>query len=221
MLNRSSSRMRKILAVVSAGLTLLAVGSSLLAQRGPTTPSSSEAKAGDANKAKPKTIVKTKPKAPARAQAPAAAPTPQPQVVMPDADKIVLLVRTTLLTLNDALRTGNYTVLRDKGAPGFRDANSAARLGQIFSGLAASGLDLSVVSVMTPQLSEAPALDQAQGTLSLKGYFPTKPTQIDFEVLYQSVGGHWQVFGLSVKPVKAPDAPQIRSTEDGSGTKPQ
>jgi len=69
---------------------------------------------------------------------------------MPDDDKIVLLVRTTLLTLNDALRTGNYTVLRDRGAPAFRDANSAARLGQIFASLATSGVDLSVVSVMPP-----------------------------------------------------------------------
>jgi hypothetical protein len=175
----------------------------------------------DAGEAKPKTVLKAKPKAPAQAQAPTAAPTPRPHVVMPDAEKIVLLVRTTLLTLNDALRTGNYTVLRDKGAPRFRDANSAARLGQIFSSLAASGLDLSLVSVMTPQLSEAPILDQARGTLNLKGYFPTKPTQIDFEVLYQSVDGHWQVFGLSVQPVKAPEAPQLGSTRDGLGTKPR
>jgi hypothetical protein len=36
---------------------------------------------------------------------------------MPDAEKIVLLVRTTLITLNDALQTGNFTVLRDIGAP--------------------------------------------------------------------------------------------------------
>jgi hypothetical protein len=209
MLTGSSSRMRKILAVLGAVLTLFALGASVLAQRGPTSPNAAESKA--------KSAVKPKPKAPSQAQAPVP-PAPRPQVVMPDAEKIVLLVRTTLLTLNDALRTGNYTVLRDKGAPSFRDANSAARLGQIFSSLAASGLDLSVVSVMTPQLSEAPRLDQAQGTLNLKGYFPTKPTQIDFEVLYQSVGGHWQVFGLAVQPVKVP---QVGSTQDGSGTKPE
>ena len=57
----------------------------------------------------------------------------QPQIVMPDAGKIVILVRTALLTLNDAVQTGNFTVLRDKGAPGFGEANSAARLSQIFS----------------------------------------------------------------------------------------
>jgi len=202
------------LAVLASLVLIFAPGSPAMAQRapGPKAPA-------DASQPKSKSVVKAKPKAPAQAQAPAA-PTP-PQVVMPDAEKIVLLVRTTLLTLNDALRTGNYTVLRDKGAPSFRDANSAARLGQIFASLAASGLDLSVVSVMTPQLSETPILDQAQGTLNLKGYFPTKPTQIDFEVLYQSVGGHWQVFGLALQPVKAPAAPQVGSTQDGSGTKPE
>jgi hypothetical protein len=41
-----------------------------------------------------------------------------------------------------------------------------------------------VVSVISPQLTEAPALDQEKGTLHLKGYFPAPPLQIDFEVLY-------------------------------------
>lgn len=197
--------MRSLVALASLAL-ILALGSSAMAQRGPGRKAPP-----DASQPKAQTIVKAKPKAPAQAQAPAGAPTPRPHVVMPDAEKIVLLVRTTLLTLNDALRTGNYTVLRDKGAPSFRDANSAARLGQIFSNLAASGLDLSVASVMTPQLSEAPILDQARGTLNIKGYFPIRPTQIDFEVLFQSVDGHWRVFGLSVQPVKAPEAPQVGS----------
>jgi hypothetical protein len=55
---------------------------------------------------------------------------------MPDADKILLLVRSTLVTLNDALQTGYFTALRDMGAPGFRDANSAGKLAQLFAPLA-------------------------------------------------------------------------------------
>src|SRR5262245_45217622 len=39
-------------------------------------------------------------------------PPAQTQVVMPDAEQIVLLLRTTLVTLNDAIQTGNFTVLR-------------------------------------------------------------------------------------------------------------
>jgi hypothetical protein len=104
---------------------------------------------------------------------------------------------------DSSLQTGNFTVLRDRGAPGFRDANSAARLSQAFSDLASRGVDLSVVSVVAPQLTEAPTLDQQKGMLRLKGYFPWQPVQIIFEVLYQSVGGRWQLFGLSVNPSEA------------------
>jgi hypothetical protein len=50
---------------------------------------------------------------------PVSAQTTPPQVAMPDAEKIVLLLRSTPLTLNDAIQTGNFTVLRDVGAPGF------------------------------------------------------------------------------------------------------
>ena len=138
---------------------------------------------------------------PVSKQAEPAAAQPAPmQVVMPDAEKIVLLVRVALITLNDALQTGNFTVLRDIGAPGFREANTAARLSQSFSDLAAKGADLSAVTIIAPQLTEAPALDQAKGMLHLKGYFPGQPVQINFEMLFQAVDGRWRLFGLSVQP---------------------
>ncbi|HXF54872.1 MAG TPA: hypothetical protein VNK52_12180 [Hyphomicrobiaceae bacterium] len=146
---------------------------------------------------------------PAAGQAPPAqpverAPAPaHPQVVMPDQNKILLLVRTTLLTLNDALHTGNYTVLRDVAAPAFREANSAARLAQIFGPLAQRGVDLTPVAVLTPQLANAPTLDPKTGMLHIKGSFPGQPVQLNFEVLYQPVGGRWRLFGLAVNPATA------------------
>ena len=149
-------------------------------------------------------------KAPAKAKPAAPRPKPaapqQQQVVMPDAEKIVLLLRNTLITLNDALQSGNFTVLRDRAAAGFREANTAARLGQAFADLAARGIDLSTVSVITPQLTAAPSLDQQKGMLHVQGIFPTQPVPVTFEVLYQSDAGHWRLFGLSVQP--APAVPQ-------------
>jgi hypothetical protein len=64
-------------------------------------------------------------------------------------------------------------------------------------------VDLSVVSVLTPQLIEPPNLDQQKGMLHIKGYFTAQPMQVNFEMLYQSVGGRWQLFGLSVNPSQA------------------
>lgn len=114
----------------SAALTvslvfLLAFGSNALAQRSPTpkTPEKPAARAPE----KP-TAAKPKVKTPAAKEAAPAVPPPSPavQVVMPDAEKILLLVRNTLISLNDAIQTGNFTVLRDKGAPGFCERRHAA-----------------------------------------------------------------------------------------------
>jgi hypothetical protein len=128
---------------------------------------------------------------------------PQSQGLMPGAGKIVLLLRNTLITLNDAIQTGNFTVLRDRAAPGFRDANSAARLSQAFADLASRNIDLSSVAVISPQLTESPGLDEKAGMLRLKGYFPGQPVQINFEVLFQVVDGRWRLFGLSVQPAES------------------
>jgi hypothetical protein len=133
-------------------------------------------------------------------------------VAMPNAEKIVLLVRNSLITLNDALKTGNYTVLRDMGAPGFREANSAAHLSQIFADLVVKKVDLSAVAVITPQLSQTPGLDQEKGMLHLKGYFPGKPVPINFELLYQAVDGQWRLFGISVNP-GAPAAVEMKGSQ--------
>jgi hypothetical protein len=123
---------------------------------------------------------------------------------MPDADKILLLVRSTLLTLNDALQTGNFTVLRDMGAPGFREANTAGKLAQAFAQLASQGVDLSAVTVLAPQLTEMPTIDPQRQMLHLKGYFAGQPVQINFEILYEPVAGRWRLFGLSVNAVPSP-----------------
>ena len=137
--------------------------------------------------------------------APKPAASAQSQVASPDAEKILLLVRSTLSTLNDALQTGNFTVLRDMGAPGFREANTAGRLAYTFAKLAAQGVDLSAVTVLAPQLTEVPTVEPQHQMLHVKGYFPGQPLQIEFEMLYQPVAGRWRLFGLAVSAV--PPAP--------------
>ena len=95
---------------------------------------------------------------------------------MPEAERIVLQLRTSLLTHNDALQTGNFTVLRDVSAPSVREANSAARLSEIFGNLAPQNIDLAAIAILTPQLSEAPILDTNASLLRTKGFFPGQPS---------------------------------------------
>ena len=116
---------------------------------------------------------------------------------MPNAESIIMLTRTSLLTLNDALLTGNFTVLRDVSAPGFREANSAAKLARIFTRLEGQGIDLGLVTIRAPQLTEAAVTDPGQ-RLHVKGFFPGQPTQLDFDLVYEPVEGQWRLFGISV-----------------------
>src|SRR6266571_7314834 len=84
------------------------------------------------------------------------------------------LVRSTLLTLNDANHSGNYTVLRDLAAPDFQARNTAADLAQSFSDLRRRNFDLYGAALLAPQFSSEPFVDSS-GKMHLTGTFPTRP----------------------------------------------
>src|SRR5262245_15575137 len=68
------------------------------------------------------------------------------------------LVRNALLAVDQANKSGNYTVLRDIAGPDFHDNNDPARLAQIFASLRAQRVDLLAVAVTVPQYKEQPRL---------------------------------------------------------------
>src|ERR1017187_4037804 len=113
-----------------------------------------------------------------RGQAPAPPQPPQAQPPQPaqiDHNGVLILIRSTLLALDQANKTGNYTVLRDLGAPGFQ-ANSDARLAEIFAAQRRDKLDLSGIAVLDPQLTLLPEID-ANGMMRMAGFFPSVPMQ--------------------------------------------
>ena len=142
----------------------------------------------------------------AGAVAPAGAADQQPKPARIDRNGVLILVRSTLIALDQANKTGNYTVLRDLGSPAFQ-ANSAARLGEIFAGLRHEFLDLSGVAVLDPELTLLPQID-AEGMMRMTGFFPSAPAQINFDLVYAPVNGQWRLFAITVRLGQtAPAAP--------------
>jgi hypothetical protein len=163
-------------------------------------------------------------------QAPAPKPSAQPQPPAPkpaqiDRNGVLILIRSALLALDQANKTGNYTVLRDLGSPDFQ-ANSAARLAEIFAQQRKDNIDLSGVAVIEPQLTLLPQIE-ANGLMHLAGFFPSVPTQANFELMFAPVGGRWRLFALSVSfGQAAPTAPQpppaaVPPTSEPQGKPPQ
>ena len=121
---------------------------------------------------------------------------PKPAIAVPPPEVLLILVRNTVVALNQANFTGNYTVLRDLGSPSLQ-VTSAADLGIAFADLRRQGVDLSPALLLSPSLSEQPGI-AADGVLKLVGHFPTKPLQINFAMTFQPIGGVWRLHGLSV-----------------------
>lgn len=123
-----------------------------------------------------------------------------------DKNGVLILVKAAMLALDQANKTGNYTVLRDLGSPNFQ-ANTAARLAEIFAPQRAQVIDLSGVIVLEPQLTLLPQIEPT-GMLHMAGFFPSVPTQVNFEMLWEPVNREWRLFGLSVNLSSgAPQAP--------------
>ncbi|WP_414643263.1 hypothetical protein [Bradyrhizobium sp.] len=115
-----------------------------------------------------------------------------------------------MLALDQANKTGNYTVLRDLGSPGFQ-VNTAARLSEIFAKQRNDNIDLSGVAVIDPQLSLLPQIE-ANGMMRMAGFFPSVPSQVNFELVYAPVNGQWRLFGIGVTIGQmAPTPPEAAS----------
>lgn len=122
-------------------------------------------------------------------------PKPSPDKV--SGPEISMLIRTTLVALQQANVTGNYTVLRDLGATSFRTINNPVRLGNIYGKLRESGLDLSPVVLLDPLLTKAPLIDANQ-VLIIEGFFPTEPFNVIFKMGFRFEFGNWRLLSLSV-----------------------
>ena len=188
---RCSTPVAAVLLLITAALTGLALGAAGAAAQ----PANSSGKA----------------KAPvAAAQAPAApAAASAPTVALPDADKIVVLVRTTLLSFNDALQTGNFTVFRQRGSPNFQAANSPDSLLAAFASLKGVGVDFTGVAIAVPQLSAAPSID-AQNRLRISGSFPGQPLTAAFVFVFEAVSGQWRMADVAINLVPSQ---QVQATQ--------
>jgi hypothetical protein len=132
---------------------------------------------------------------------PAQSQTPQQQngSVMEEALALAL-IRDTLIALNHANWTGNYSVFRDYAAPSFATANDPVKLTAIFQPIRAAGLDMLPVLVLQPHYSKVGPVDEGR-RFRLNGFFPSQPKHIGFDLVYEPVNNRWKLYSISVAPL--------------------
>jgi hypothetical protein len=120
-----------------------------------------------------------------------------PQLMVPDSQGLAVLIQNSLIALNHANLTGNYSVLRDLAAPGFQKLNSPKQLAASFADLRVRNVNLSPIVLYQPKLVGDPAIDD-KGFLRMAGFYETRPMQVHFNLVFQPVAAVWRLFEISV-----------------------
>ena len=94
---------------------------------------------------------------------------------VPSAVNQEILIKASVMTLNDENVTGKYDVLHAKLAKPFREQFSPERLKQTFKPFADKKIDWEVVVAKSPIATTAAEIDQ-RGALLLRGHFDVPPT---------------------------------------------
>lgn len=127
--------------------------------------------------------------------------TPAPNLPTPDERTGVKMLYGIMAAIDQASRTGNYTVLRDLGTPAFQANNNPASLGAVFAGLSGQQIDLSETLMASPIWEIPPSLT-APTVLRMRGTFPLRPRPISFDLLFKWDRG-WRLDALAVRALPA------------------
>ena len=110
---------------------------------------------------------------------------------------MVSLARSALLRLDDANRSGNYDIFRQMAAPGFQNINSAQDLERIFGWLRRENIRLDVAAGLNSDWM-SPAALEPRGLLRLTGKVPSRPKEVNFDLMFQDIAGEWRLFGIAI-----------------------
>jgi hypothetical protein len=108
-----------------------------------------------------------------------------------------VLVKTTLLTFNDANVTGNYTVLNAKLSKPFRDQFDAGKLNTVFKDFADKHVNFAIIAAK-PIVPTGAAQIDGNGVLLLDGYFDTTPKKVQYQLKFIRSEGEWKPSGIKV-----------------------
>jgi hypothetical protein len=122
----------------------------------------------------------------------------QAQNKVPPERALEVLVKTSLLSFNDANVTGNYTVLHDKLSKPFRQEYPPEKLKEAFKEFSEKNIDIELIAALNPIYEPPPSID-SEGKLVVKGYFPTEPIRVNFNLAFIPSDGEWKLIRLNVK----------------------
>ena len=108
-----------------------------------------------------------------------------------------VLIKSILVSLNDAVASDNFTVFHAKLSKPFRDQFPPEKLRTIFKDLIDKHAVFDAV-VAKPFVSDEDARIDEKGVLRLKGHFETTPKQVKYQLGFIPSDGQWKLSGVTI-----------------------
>jgi hypothetical protein len=108
-----------------------------------------------------------------------------------------VLVKSILVSLNDAVAADNFTVFHAKISKPFRDQFPPDKLREIFKDLIDKHAVFDAV-VARPILTDEDARIDEKGALRLKGHFETTPKQVKYQLGFIPSDGQWKLSSIAI-----------------------
>lgn len=108
-----------------------------------------------------------------------------------------VLVKSILVTLNDAVAADNFTVFHAKISKPFRDQFPPEKLRTVFKDLVEKHAVFDAI-VASPVIPEEDARIDDKGVLRLKGRFDTAPKKVKYRLGFIPSDGQWKLSGVSI-----------------------
>jgi hypothetical protein len=120
---------------------------------------------------------------------------------IPSDDDQDVLIRTTLMTFNDANMTGNYGVLFAKSSKQFQSQLSVDQLSTAFEPFRKKELFFEDVVTADYDSYEKATFD-AEGALVLAGVFKTDDMKVQYNLRFVQNNKIWKILGIKVDATK-------------------
>ena len=124
--------------------------------------------------------------------------TAEEKQTLPSSSENEKIAMDTTLTFAEAVNTNDLSLFRKQTTKEFKAEFSHEQFEKTFSGFIEQKINLLPVAKLKPQFHNPPFLSK-DGTLTLKGYFPTRPSQIEFDYSFLWRNKGWKISGISLQ----------------------
>jgi hypothetical protein len=113
------------------------------------------------------------------------------------------MVAEALLSFNQAVKAKDFTAFYARLSDVWKTETTPEKLQRTFQVFVDQGIDIGPIRDLKPEFAPPPAVN-AKGTLVVAGRYPTRPSQVGFELRYAREQGGWKLSGITVNVGKPP-----------------